>query len=78
MKQQLSGLLGQVVPLMEDGRRLAGVMVAGHQVSSSGPGTVDLLLPTRVGEPEKRVRVTVDMVELAPERLARATRTPTV
>lgn len=61
------GLLGQVVPLIVDGRRLDGVMVAGHQVSSSGPGAVDLLLPTRVGEPENRVRVTVDRVELAPD-----------
>ncbi len=61
------GLLGQVVSLIVDGRRFDGVMVAGHQVSSSGPGTVDLLLPTRVGEPEKRAHVTVDRVELAPD-----------
>jgi Fic family protein len=60
-------LLGQTVALMIDGLRVEGVMVAGHKVSSSGPGTVDLLLPTRIGEPENRVRITLDKVELAPD-----------
>lgn len=61
------GLLGEVVSLTVDGRRFDGVMVAGHKVSSTGPGTIDLVLPTRVGEPENRIRLTVDRVELAPD-----------
>jgi hypothetical protein len=58
-------LIGQTTSLMIDGRRVDGVMVTGNQVSTSGPGYIDLLLPTAIGEPERRIRVQVDKVELA-------------
>jgi hypothetical protein len=60
------GLLGQTRSLMIDGRRVDGVMVTGNQVSTSGPGYIDLLLPTLIGEPDKRIRVRLDKIELAP------------
>jgi hypothetical protein len=63
-------LLGQTVSLIIDGRRVDGVMVTGlnltHQKGSPPTGTIDLLLPTLVGEPDKRLRVRLDKVELAP------------
>jgi hypothetical protein len=59
-------LLGQTASLMIDGRRTDGVMVTGHQVSSSGPGYLDLLLPTPIGEADRRIRVRMDRVDLAP------------
>jgi len=40
--------------------------VTGNQVSTSGPGYIDLLLPTPVGKPDRRMRVRIDKVELAP------------
>jgi hypothetical protein len=59
-------LVGQTVSLIIDGRRVDGVMVTGHNVSSSGPAYLDLLLPTPVGERVRRRRVRLDQVELAP------------
>ncbi len=59
-------LIGQTTSLMIDGRRVDGVMVTGNQVSSSGPGYLDLLLATPVGEPDRRLRVRMDKVEFAP------------
>lgn len=60
------GLLGQTVSLIIDGRRVDGVMVTGQHISTSGPPSIDLLLPTPIGERDKRVRVRLDRVELAP------------
>ncbi len=60
------GLLGQTASLIINGRRVDGVMVTGNQVSTSGPGYIDLLLPTPVGKPDRRMRVRIDKVELAP------------
>jgi hypothetical protein len=59
-------LIGQTASLLIDGRRVDGVMVTGNQVSTSGPGYLDLLLPTPVGERDRRIRVRMDKVELAP------------
>jgi hypothetical protein len=56
---------GRPVSLIIDGRRVDGAMVIGNPVSSGGPGYIDLLLATPIGEPDKRVRVRVDQVELA-------------
>jgi len=39
--------------------------VTGNQVSTRGPGYIDLLLPTPVGEPDRRIRVRMDQVEVA-------------
>jgi len=58
-------LIGQTTSLMIDGRRVDGVMVTGNQISTSGPGYMDLLLPTPVGEPDRRLRIRMDKVELA-------------
>ena len=43
---------GEPVSLIIDGRRVDGVMVTGQHVSSSGPASLDLYLPTPIGEPE--------------------------
>ena len=56
---------GQPVSLTIDGRRVDGVMVEGLPSSSSGPGYMDLRLPTPVGEQDRRLRVRMDKVELA-------------
>ncbi len=57
---------GQPVSLMLDGRPEEGAMVAGFNVSSGHPTTMDLLLRTPIGKPGRRVRVPVSKVELAP------------
>lgn len=54
------GLLGQTVTLIIDGRRVDGVMVTGLTFD------IDVLLPALVGEPDKRLRMRLDKVELAP------------
>jgi hypothetical protein len=59
-------LIGRTASLMIDGRRVDGVMGTGTQVSTSGPGYIDLLLPTPIGESDRRVRVRMDKVEVAP------------
>jgi hypothetical protein len=59
-------LIGKAVPLIIDGRRVDGVMVTSHHVSSSGPASLDLHLPTPIGQPDRRMRVRLDHVELAP------------
>jgi len=58
---------GEPVSLIIDGRRVDGVMVTGQHVSSSGPASLDLDLPTPIGEPDRRIRVRLDRVEVAPE-----------
>ena len=60
-------LIGQVRSLMVDGRPEEGAMVTGLNVSTSHPTTMDLLLRTRIGERNRRVRVPVSKVELAPQ-----------
>jgi hypothetical protein len=57
---------GQPASLIIEGRRVDGVMVRALPTSSSGPGYMDLLLPTPVGEPDRLDRVRMDKVELAP------------
>lgn len=59
-------LIGKTASLIIDGRRVDGVMVTGNQVSSSGPGYIDVLLPTLIGEPVNRRRLRLDQVDLAP------------
>jgi len=59
-------LVGKTVSLIIDGGREDGVLVIGHNVSTHSPTSIDLLLRTRIGEPEKRIRVPMDKVELAP------------
>jgi len=58
---------GEPVSLIIDGRRVDGVMVTGQHVSSSGPASLDLHLPTPIGEPDRRIRVRLDRVEIAPQ-----------
>jgi hypothetical protein len=59
-------LIGQTTSPIIAGRHVDGVMVTGNQVSvSGGPGYMDLLLPTPVGERDGRLRVRLDRVELA-------------
>jgi len=62
-------LLGQTASLTIDGRRVDGVMVTGlnlfHRKGAPLAGTMDLLLPTPVGEPDRRLRVRLDKVEVA-------------
>jgi hypothetical protein len=55
---------GQPVSLNVKGRRFDNVLVTGHHVSSGSPTEVDLLLPTPLGEPDRRLRVGVDEVDL--------------
>jgi hypothetical protein len=57
---------GQPVSLIIEGRRVDGVMVAGLQVSSHRPTYIDLLMPTPVGEPDRRRQVPLNRVEMAP------------
>lgn len=57
---------GQPVSLMIEGRREEDAMVAGLNVSSGHPTTMDLLLRTPIGEPDRRIRVPASKVELAP------------
>ena len=57
---------GQPVSLIIGGSRVDGVMVTGNPVSSSGPASLDLYLPTPIGQPDRRIRVGLDRVELAP------------
>jgi hypothetical protein len=59
-------LIGKTASLIIDGRRVDDVMVTGNQISTSGPSYIDLLMPTPVGEPNKRRRVQLDEVELVP------------
>lgn len=56
---------GQQVNLLIDGKRVDGVMVTGLNISSSGSDRIKLLLPTRIGERDKRVELALDRVELA-------------
>jgi hypothetical protein len=58
---------GEPVSLIINGRRVDGVMVTGQHVSSSGPASLDLYLPTPIGEPDRRIRVRLDRVEIVPE-----------
>jgi hypothetical protein len=58
-------LVGKTVPLIIDGRRVDDVMVTGHHVSSNGPASLNLYLPTPIGQPDRRIRVSLDQVELA-------------
>lgn len=64
------GLLGQTRSLMIDGRRVDSATVTGlnltHQKGSTATGTMALLLPTPIGQPDRRMRVRLDQVELAP------------
>ncbi len=60
-------LIGQVRSLMVDGRREDGAMVTGLNVSSAHLTTMDLLLRTPIGERDRRVRVPISKVELAPQ-----------
>lgn len=57
-------LIGQTTSPIIDGRRVDGVMVTRNQVYTSGPGYLDLLLPTPVGKPDRRLRIRIDKVEL--------------
>ncbi len=57
---------GQPVSLTIEGRRVDGVLVTGLRMSSVSPASIELLLPTRVGEPDNRIRLGLDKVELAP------------
>jgi len=59
-------LLGKTVTLIIDGRRVDNVMLTGNNISTSGPTTIDLLLPTPIGERDRRVRVPLSKVEVAP------------
>jgi hypothetical protein len=53
---------GEPVSLIIDGRRVDDVRVTGLKA----PVAVDLYLPTPIGEPDRRLRVALDRVELAP------------
>jgi len=59
-------LLGKTVSLIIDGRRVDNVVVTGNNISTSGLTTIDLLLPTPIGERDRRVRVSLSRVEVAP------------
>ena len=59
-------LIGKTASLIIDGRRVDHVMVTGNQISTSGPSYIDLYLPTPIGESDRRIRVRLDRVELAP------------
>ena len=54
--------MGKQVPLLVSGKRIEGALVSGLEL----PGRMILLLPSRIGEPDKRVRVDIDKAELAP------------
>jgi hypothetical protein len=58
---------GQPVSLIIEGRREEGAMVTRLNVSSGHPTTMDLLLRTPIGERDRRVRVPISKVELAPQ-----------
>ena len=58
-------LIGKTVSLTIDGHPVDGVMVTGNNISTDRPTTIDLLLPTPIGEPPRRRRVRLDQVELA-------------
>jgi hypothetical protein len=58
-------LIGKTASLIIDGRRVDDVMVTGNEVATHGPGYINLLLPTPVAQPDRRIRVRMDNVELA-------------
>jgi hypothetical protein len=53
---------GQQVSLIVDGKREDGVLITDLNL----PGFMTLLLRTRVGEPDRRIRVAMNKVDLAP------------
>jgi hypothetical protein len=57
---------GQPVSLGIEGQHFEGALVTGLNISSGSKTSMDVLLRTRVGEPDKRLRVSLDRVELAP------------
>lgn len=59
-------LIGKTASLIIDGRRVDDVMVTGNHISSTSPSYIDLYLPTPIGQRERRIRVRLDRVELAP------------
>jgi len=59
-------LIGQTVSLIIDGRREDDVFVKGNNISTSHPTTLDLVLRTPIGAPDRRIRVPLSRVELAP------------
>ena len=58
---------GKPVSLVIEGHREDGAMVTGLNVSTGHPTAMDLLLRTRIGERNRRVRVPLSKVELAPQ-----------
>ena len=53
---------GQPVTLLINGRREEGALISGLNL----PGFLTILLRTRVGEPDRRIRVPIERVDLAP------------
>jgi len=53
---------GQPVTLLINGRREEGALISGLNL----PGFMTILLRTRVGEPDRRIRVPIERVDLAP------------
>jgi hypothetical protein len=56
---------GQQISVTIDGHRVDGVLVTGLNISSRAPQTMDLLLPTKIGEAQRRIRVAISKVELS-------------
>ena len=52
---------GQPVSLIVDGKREDGVLIVGLNL----PGSMTLLLRTQMGDPDRRILVDMDRVELA-------------
>jgi hypothetical protein len=56
---------GQPVSLIIRDSRVDGVLVTGLHLSSSTRTSIDLLLPTRIGEPDNRLHLALEEVVLA-------------
>ena len=52
---------GEPLALLVDGKREEGVLIVGLNL----PGSMTLLLRTRIGEPDRRIMVDMDKVEVA-------------
>jgi len=54
---------GQPLSVIIEGQRFEGVLVTGLELPG---GVVELLLPTPIGRPDRRLRIHRDRVQLAP------------
>ena len=57
---------GQPVSLIIDGQRVNPVLVTGLSLGFNQPRSIDALLPTPIDEPDRRRRIGLETVELAP------------